>query len=577
MQAIDAADLAELSPAQMAAFKANQIAALSDAQIAALDSTQFSAISAAAVVGLTAAQITGLDVDKTAALTPKQVSALRPAQLAVLTDIQLQSISETAISGLTAAQMPGLGVSQITALTNTQIGALSPAALGALSSPQVQAIDVADLAELSPAQMAAFKSTQIAALTDAQIAALDSTHLSEINAAAVAGLTTARIAALSVDKIAALTPKQVAALKPAQIGALTGEQLQSLVPAQVKALTPQQLASVAPSLIPKLSMVTPIVLDLNGDGVKTLSIADGVKFDLLADGKNINTGWVSHDDGLLVLDRNSDGVVNDGSELFGSATKLANGQAAHDGYTVLRTYDTNQDNVVDKSDAIWDTLKVWVDGNSDGLTGVGELRTLDSLGIKKLNLNAAVGTDKDNGNLLGLVASYETTAGATHAAADVWFAADKGGAQAQAGTLDAAIAALNGNMAPELQMAAESAPTLQTISLPVLTQGTTLTSADAKNNLTDRVSSMAQAMTAFNYPSDTSNAMAIPTINAATNPVQPTIPTLAAVAAMVDVMKQFDSHGSQTAVSMAVAPSTNQSLTLPGLKNPDIGGTLFSR
>jgi hypothetical protein len=72
---------------------------------------------------------------------------------------------------------------------------------------------------------------------------------------------------------------------------------------------------------------------------KDPTIAAGVKFDLFADGNSVRTGWVSSGDGLLVLDRNADGQVNDGSELFGSSTTLASGERAADGYVALRELD----------------------------------------------------------------------------------------------------------------------------------------------------------------------------------------------------------------------------------------------
>jgi hypothetical protein len=67
------------------------------------------------------------------------------------------------------------------------------------------------------------------------------------------------------------------------------------------------------------------MLDLNGDGVQTLSAARGVQFDLTGTGQAAQVGWASAQDGLLVRDINGDGVINDGRELFGAATELATG------------------------------------------------------------------------------------------------------------------------------------------------------------------------------------------------------------------------------------------------------------
>uniref|UniRef100_UPI0037BEF987 hypothetical protein n=1 Tax=Ideonella sp. TaxID=1929293 RepID=UPI0037BEF987 len=105
-------------------------------------------------------------------------------------------------------------------------------------------------------------------------------------------------------------------------------------------------------------------------------------------------------------------------------------QRAGDGYQAMRWEDSNNDHMLSNADANWNQLQVWVDGNSNGVTDAGELKSLADLGITSLNLQAATGTEVDNGNLLGLVSDYTTADGATHAMADVWFA--KGEAPAPA-------------------------------------------------------------------------------------------------------------------------------------------------
>jgi hypothetical protein len=127
----------------------------------------------------------------------------------------------------------------------------------------------------------------------------------------------------------------------------------------------------------------------------------------------------------LVLDRNGDGVINDGRELFGSGTRLADGSRAMDGYAALGEQDTDKDGDVDANDAGFGQLKVWVDADKDGITDTGELKTLAELGITKLDVTAEKGTEINNGNLIGLTSGYTKSDGSTAAMADVWFAKDQ--------------------------------------------------------------------------------------------------------------------------------------------------------
>ena len=172
-------------------------------------------------------------------------------------------------------------------------------------------------------------------------------------------------------------------------------------------------------------LATPIVLDLDGNGIQTRAAANGVAFDLMGTGTRSQWGWAGGGDGLLVRDVNGDGVINDGTELFGTATQNAHGQRAGNGYAAMALEDTNHDGKLNSSDARWNELKVWVDANHDGKTDAGELKGLIDFGIVELDLNAAKGSVVDNGNLLGLVSTYTKADGSRHAMADVWFAKDE--------------------------------------------------------------------------------------------------------------------------------------------------------
>jgi hypothetical protein len=185
-----------------------------------------------------------------------------------------------------------------------------------------------------------------------------------------------------------------------------------------------------------LGLATPIVLDLNGDGVKTTSSANGVMFDLMGTGTKQHVGWASASDGLLVMDRNGDGIINDGKELFGTATLNSHGARSGNGFAAMATEDTNQDGKLSAADAHFNQLKVWVDANHNGVTDAGELKSLSELGIVSVDLHANAGATVENGNLHGLVSSYTTSDGAKHEVVDVWFGKESGTSAPQVAVSD---------------------------------------------------------------------------------------------------------------------------------------------
>ena len=112
------------------------------------------------------------------------------------------------------------------------------------------------------------------------------------------------------------------------------------------------------------------MLDLDGDGVEAGALAI---FDHGGDGFAEGTRWAGVDDGMLVWDRNGNGKIDDGGELFGNNTVLTNGQNAAHGFAALSELDANRDGVVDSSDANFANLRVlrWTDANSNGMMDAG--------------------------------------------------------------------------------------------------------------------------------------------------------------------------------------------------------------
>jgi VCBS repeat-containing protein len=166
---------------------------------------------------------------------------------------------------------------------------------------------------------------------------------------------------------------------------------------------------------------TPLVLDLNGDGVQTVGVDQGVQFDLLNSGAKQQIGWVSKQDGLLAMDLNGDSQINSGAELFGDHTVLADGSLASDGWVALAAQDSNHDGVIDSNDASFSKLRVWVDANGNGVTDAGELHTLADEHIASINLAHNNTSVQQNGNVVQAFSTFTSDSGVTHAIADVGF------------------------------------------------------------------------------------------------------------------------------------------------------------
>ncbi|MFE1813308.1 calcium-binding protein, partial [Metapseudomonas otitidis] len=150
----------------------------------------------------------------------------------------------------------------------------------------------------------------------------------------------------------------------------------------------------------------PLSLDLDGDGIETVGANAGITFDFDGDGLKTGTGWVKGDDGFLVLDRNGNGQIDNGGELFGVDTVKANGQKATDGFDALRDFDSNGDGVFDAKDAQFANVRVWQDTNQDGIAQTGELKTLAEHNIVAINLDAKASNHNSNGNLISAIGSF---------------------------------------------------------------------------------------------------------------------------------------------------------------------------
>jgi hypothetical protein len=158
----------------------------------------------------------------------------------------------------------------------------------------------------------------------------------------------------------------------------------------------------------------PIVVDMDGDGIELLPTHRGVNFDLYATTRKLATAWVQPDDAFLALDRNGNGIIDDGSELFGNSSSLYN-----DGFEQLRELDRpemggNSDGALTAADVAFNYLLLWQDRNTDGLTDPGELISVPGFGFISMPLGATQTRMHSGGNAITSLVRAMTTHG------DVW-------------------------------------------------------------------------------------------------------------------------------------------------------------
>uniref|UniRef100_UPI003B01D1E5 calcium-binding protein n=1 Tax=Actinobacillus pleuropneumoniae TaxID=715 RepID=UPI003B01D1E5 len=166
----------------------------------------------------------------------------------------------------------------------------------------------------------------------------------------------------------------------------------------------------------------PLIIDMDGNGVKTISINKNVCFDLDNNFFAENVGWVEKGDAFLVWDRDNNGVIDSGNELFGNHTLLRNGKKADNGFAALKELDDNNDQIFDEKDKAWFQLQLWFDHNQNGVSDEGELVKLSESGIKSIDLAYKNNNSTDeNGNEHRQQSHVTWNDGRTSGITDVWF------------------------------------------------------------------------------------------------------------------------------------------------------------
>jgi len=167
---------------------------------------------------------------------------------------------------------------------------------------------------------------------------------------------------------------------------------------------------------------SPIMFDLDGNGIRTTSLANGVMFDFAGDGNPVKTAWADQNCGFLVRDLNKNGQIDNGSELFGNFTVLKNGDLADNGFDALAELDLNGDGIIDRSEATAAGIMIWQDKNTNGKVDPGEMLTLEQAGILNIQTRYVVSHTTDaNGNTWRWQSIFTRSSGVRSVCVDILF------------------------------------------------------------------------------------------------------------------------------------------------------------
>ncbi|MER9087384.1 Ig-like domain-containing protein, partial [Mesorhizobium sp. M0847] len=156
--------------------------------------------------------------------------------------------------------------------------------------------------------------------------------------------------------------------------------------------------------------VDPIILDLNHDGFAFSDVSRGVQFDINGDGTKDQIAWNTSNDGMLAIDLNHNGKIDDGTELF---TPSFGGGHFASGAAALASLDSNHDGVIDQYDDAFSSLLIWKDANANGISDSGELSHLADNGIISISTTTTSAVGEIDGQAVASNGTFQMADGTT--------------------------------------------------------------------------------------------------------------------------------------------------------------------
>jgi hypothetical protein len=168
----------------------------------------------------------------------------------------------------------------------------------------------------------------------------------------------------------------------------------------------------------------PLAVDLGESGITLTSVDNGVYFDLDKNGFAEKTAWIGPEDGFLAFDRNGNGKIDNGGELFGDQVEIdGTGECYPSGFAALAVYDENDDGIIDSADSVFSGLLIWVDSNHNGISESGELKSLEDSRIVSISLDYEEPNheDAETGTIISRESTVTFNDASTRKISEHWF------------------------------------------------------------------------------------------------------------------------------------------------------------